>query len=144
MEQRWIRDSNERAGQVAPVVADLVSPGETIFVWGNEPRLYELADRAPATRWIYLYPLLTAGYVTPERIAEVRAAFAGVPPGAVIDAGSAAPGEAGMPPLLIDRPISTDGRDEDLLDPLRAFIRENYELAGIVNGWPVYRANRGE
>jgi len=144
MEQRWIRDSNERAAQVAPVVADLVAPGETIFVWGNEPRLYELADRAPATRWIYLYPLLTAGYATPERIAEVRAELAAAPPGGVIDAGSPGPGEPGMPPLLIDRPVSTDGRDQDLLDPLRAFIRENYELAGIVDGWPVYRANRGE
>lgn len=144
MEQGWIRDSNGRAGLVAPAVADLVAPDETIFVWGNEPRLYELADREPSTRWIYLYPLLTEGYATAERIAQVRAQLAAAPPGAVIDAGSPAPGEAGMPPLLIDRPISTDGRDHDLLDPLRAFIRESYELAGIVDGWPVYRISRGE
>jgi len=32
------------------------SPGATIFVWGFEPFLYELADRQPASRWIYNIP----------------------------------------------------------------------------------------
>ena len=44
--------------------------------------------------------------------------------------------------LLIDRPVATDGRNLDLLDPLRSFVAERYELWEIVQGWPVYRLKR--
>ena len=56
----------------------------------------------------------------------------------VVDAGSDSPGAPGFLPLLIPRPVLTDGRDLDLLDPLRAFVAANYELAATVEGWPVY------
>ncbi len=61
------------------------------------------------------------------------------PPAAVIDAGSSAPGVAGLPPLLVDRPVlELDGRDMDILEPLRAFVRDRYVQATTVDGWPVY------
>ena len=138
MEQRWIAESNEKARAAAPVVAELADEDSTIFVWGNEPRLYELADRTPASRYVYLYPLLTPGYANEERIAEELIVWESRPPAVIVDAGGPAPGEPGLPPLLIDRPVSTDGRDLDLLDPLRAFVRDHYELADTVAGWPVY------
>jgi hypothetical protein len=34
--------------------------------------------------------------------------------------------------------VLTDGRNLDLLDPLRAFVAEHYELVATVAGWPVY------
>ena len=60
------------------------------------------------------------------------------PPAVVVDAGSDAPGQPGFLPLLIDRPVTTDGRDLDLLDPLRAFVADRYDLVATVAGWPIY------
>jgi hypothetical protein len=139
MEQRQIRDSNERIHATAPEVEALTRPGDTILVWGNEPRLYEAAGRAPALRYVYLYPILTDGYVTPELIAELVRALTTSPPAVVIDAGSPVPGAPGFPPLLIDRPVATDGRDTDLMDPLRRFIEERYCPVSEVAGWPIYQ-----
>jgi hypothetical protein len=44
-----------------------------------------------------------------------------------------------MPALLIARAtLRIDGRNADLLDPLRDFVRERYVLATTIRGWPVY------
>jgi hypothetical protein len=56
----------------------------------------------------------------------------------VVDAGSAGPGQPGFLPLLIPRPVATDGRDLDLLDPLRAFVEERYVTLSTVEGWVIY------
>jgi hypothetical protein len=138
MEGRVVGESNQKVAAVAPAVDQFAAADELVFVWGNSPRLYEVADRAPASRYIYIYPLLTRGYATDRLIAQLLADFQAQPPTVIVDAGSTAPGEPGMPPLLIDRPVATDGRDLDLLDPLRAFVRERYELAETVAGWPIY------
>jgi hypothetical protein len=137
-----VADESARMQAVAEQLVDL--PGGTLLVWGNEPRLYELADRDPATRYSYLYPLTTPGYSTAAMIDDVALKLASDPPEVVVDAGSSAPGEAGFLPLLIDRPIATDGRDLDLLDPLRSFVEERYELATTVAGWPIYVLRRDE
>jgi hypothetical protein len=136
MEIAPVADANLRMEAVSEQLRDF--PAGTMLVWGNQPRLYDLADRVPATRYAYLYPLATAGYSTPAMIGVVARALADHPPAVVVDAGSNAPGQPGFLPLLIDRPIATDGRDLDLLDPLRAFVTSRYRLAATVAGWPVY------
>jgi hypothetical protein len=136
MQMAPVADENARMDAVSERLRDLRAG--TMLVWGNEPRLYELAHRAPATRYSYLYPLTTRGYSTPALIDDVARALADSPPAVVIDAGSDAPGLPGFLPLLIDRPIATDGRDLDLLDPLRDFVAGHYDLVAIVSGWPIY------
>jgi hypothetical protein len=131
-----IADESRRMDAVSERVRDI--PDGTMLVWGNEPALYDLAGRAPATRYSYLYPLTTPGYSTAAMIAAVTDQLAADPPEIVVDAGSSTPGQEGFLPLLIDRPIATDGRDLDLLDPLRSFVRDRYDLAAIVAGWPIY------
>lgn len=131
-----IEDESARMDVVAERLSHM--PSGTMLVWGNEPRLYDLAGRAPATRYSYLYALTTPGYSTAAMIDDVARELASAPPQIVVDAGSSAPGQAGFLPLLIDRPIATDGRDLDLLDPLRSFVRQHYELAATVAGWPIY------
>jgi len=131
-----IQDESGRMDAVAARLSQL--PSGTMLVWGNAPRLYDLADRTPATRYSYLYPLTTPGYTTDAMIADVARELAADPPEVIVDAGSSAPGRPGFLPLLIDRPIATDGRDLDLLDPLRSFVRKHYDLAATVAGWPVY------
>jgi hypothetical protein len=136
MQAAPIADESARMQAVAERLRDL--PAGALLVWGNEPRLYDLAGRAPATRYSYLYPLTTPGYSTAAMIDEVARQLAATPPGVVVDAGSPAPGQPGFLPLLVDRPIATDGRDLDLLDPLRTFVADNYDLASTVAGWPIY------
>ena len=131
-----VADAHARMKAVSERLRDF--PAGTMLVWGNEPRLYELAQRGPATRYSYLYPLTTPGYSTPALIKKVARALANHPPVVVIDAGSSAPRQPGFLPLLIDRPVTTDGRDLDLLDPLRAFVAGHYDLVATVAGWPIY------
>jgi hypothetical protein len=131
-----IQDEGGRMDAVAARLRDL--PSGTMLVWGNAPRLYDLAGRIPATRYSYLYPLTTPGYTTDRMIDEVARAIVAKPPKIVVDAGSSAPGQPGFLPLLIDRPIATDGRDLDLLDPLRSFVKERYDLVATIAGWPIY------
>jgi MFS family permease len=135
-----IAAENQRNAAVGRYVRDHSSAGATLFVWGNEPQLYYLADRSPATRFIYLLPLTTPGYVTSGMIDGVRAQLEANPPALIVDVGSLEPGSPGDPPLLIDRPLrNEDGRNFDILDPLRAFVKERYALLEVVDGWPVYR-----
>jgi hypothetical protein len=137
---RSIAAENQRNAAVGRYVRDHSSAGASLLVWGNEPQLYYLADRSPATRFIYLLPLTTPGYVTSAMIDAVRAQLEANPPALIVDVGSLEPGSPGDPPLLIDRPLrNEDGRNFDILDPLRAFVKERYALLEVVDGWPVYR-----
>ncbi|HEX5578085.1 MAG TPA: hypothetical protein VFY43_00275, partial [Candidatus Limnocylindria bacterium] len=89
--------------------------------------------------YVYLLPLTTPGFVTDDLVASVLEEWTANPPAAIVDAGSSQPGIAGLPPLLVDRPVlPLDGRDADLLEPLRTFVRERYVQATTVDGWPVY------
>jgi hypothetical protein len=107
-------------------------------VWGNEPTLYLDADRRQATRYPYLYPIVTQGYATQGMIDAAVAALEDEQPRLVIDAGSQTPGNEGFLHLIIPRPLATDGRDLDILDPLREYIDTNYEYVDVVEGWVVY------
>ncbi len=131
-----VASQNGRSRDVAHRLDDL--PAGPIFVWGNVPLLYVLADRTPATRYDYFFPLTTTGYSTPAQVQSVADALATHPPAVIVDAGSDAPGLPGFLPLLIDRPVEAEGRDLDLLDPLRAFVTDHYRLEEIVSGWPIY------
>lgn len=126
----------ERVDAVSARLRDL--PAGTMLVWGKEPRLYDESGRAPATDYIYFYPLTTPGYSTAAMVSEMTRELEANPPAIVVDAGSDAPGAPGFLPLLIARPVLTDGRDLDLLDPLRDFVAAHYQLAATVSGWPVY------
>jgi hypothetical protein len=58
---RWGRggdfDAAENQVVAARVEAD-TRAGDTIFVWGFEPSIYLLSQRAPASRFLYDYPLM--------------------------------------------------------------------------------------
>ena len=139
MELVMIEAVNVRATAVAAWTQREGLQGEPMLVWGNAPQVYLFSASPPATRYGFLYPLTTSGYSTTATVAEVLASLEASPPTLVVDAGSDAPGEPGFPPLLVDRPVATDGRDLDLLDPLRTFVAGRYALIEVVEGWPVYR-----
>lgn len=139
MELAVIEAINLRAAALAAWAQREGVGNQPMLVWGNAPQVYLDSAGFPATRYGYLYPLTTPGYSTVATIAEELGRLEATPPSLIIDAGSDAPGEPGFLPLLADRPVATDGRDLDLLDPLRDFVAERYELIETVEGWPVYR-----
>ncbi len=131
------RESRQMAA-VSAWIRSLPAGSGSMLVWGNQPHLYELAGREPTIRFSYLYSLTTPGYSSPALIAEVGSDLAAHPPSVIVDAGSDVPGAPGFLPLLIPRPVAREGRDLDLLDPLRTFIAAHYQLATTVDGWPIY------
>ena len=139
MEWTSVARQHDRVDAVAAAVRELTDPDDRIWAWGTAPQLYLAADRATATRYAYLYPLVTPGYTTPAMVEATRVHLEADPPALIVDAGSSAPGAPGFLPLLIPRPIASDGRDLDLLDPLRAFVRDRYTELETVDGWVIYR-----
>jgi len=43
--------------EVAAYLQSHTSPSDTVFIWGFEPGVYFLAERSPATRFLYNFPL---------------------------------------------------------------------------------------
>jgi hypothetical protein len=138
MEAAAVAGNAQRLEKVASYLRDTEGGAGTMLVWGNQPRLYDLAGGSPATRFSYFYPLTTPGFTTTAMIDDVARQLADHPPMFVVDAGSSSPGAPGFLPLLVFRPVATDGRDLDLLDPLRDFVAARYLLRAVVDGWPVY------
>jgi hypothetical protein len=130
---------SDRIAAASRYVAEQTNRGDSILVWGNRPELYLAADRPSAMRYSFMYPLTTEGYVTADLVDQVRNELAVHPPILVVDAGSDEPGAPGFLPLLIDRPVAREGREVDLLQPLRDFIGANYDLVAEIGGWPVYQ-----
>jgi hypothetical protein len=139
MELGPIADDHARSEAVARYVDQASSGTDRIFVWGNEPQVYLEADRDNATRYSYLYPLVTPGYTDETLIQDAVRQLESDTPSLIIDAGSADPGEPGFQSLLIPRPLASDGRDVDILNPLREAIGRDYEQVETIEGWVAYR-----
>jgi MFS family permease len=122
----------------AAVIRQTAAAGQRMFVWGNEAWLYEAADRQPASEYLYLYPLTTPGYSTAAQVQSLLGELERQPPCVIVDAGSPGLGQAGTPPLLVPRPVVNDGRELDLLEPIRTWVASHYDLVSDDGGWPVY------
>jgi 4-amino-4-deoxy-L-arabinose transferase-like glycosyltransferase len=59
---------------VAGYIAAHVPPGQPIFIWATEPQIYYLADRRPAVRFPYDYPIDRLPGARDEVLAELRRA----------------------------------------------------------------------
>jgi hypothetical protein len=128
-----------RFESVAGWIDSHIPPDGTLFIWGNQTHLYTVAQRAPASQYVYLLPLMTPGFTTPQMVSEILDRWEAQPPAVILDAGSAAPGQPGMPALLLPRATAIGGLgDFDPLDPIRDFVRERYMLATTLEGWPIY------
>jgi len=109
-----------------------------LFVWGDQPELYYTSGMLPATPYLHVLPLLTPGYGGEELSRTVAQELAADPPRWVVDAGSKGPGEPGSVPLLVWRPVESDGRSLDTIDPIRQVVRDGYGPPVEVAGWLVY------
>lgn len=78
------RDSSQVIPTVEFVRAN-TEPDDHLLVWGSAGGVYFLADRPPATRFLYAYPLLTRSYgakVVPLLLEDLRR----TPPTLIVDA----------------------------------------------------------
>jgi hypothetical protein len=120
-------------------VAARTESGDPILVWGVESNVYLEADRRVAGRYPYLMPLVTPGYSTPQQINAWVAELEADPPVVIVDAEAANRYWAEDADLLRPPPPgAAGGRDLDILDPVRQWIRDHYAFATEIQGRKVY------
>ena len=130
-----------RVEAVAGALREDAPPNATLFVWGNQPTLYLASGLRPAAPYAYAWPLTTPGYSSAQQAENLVSQLSLTRPAFIVDAGSPAPGEPGIVPLLVHRPVDPgDGRTLDVIDPLRSFVRDHYGPPVEVDGWLLYRA----
>ena len=106
------------------------TPDETVFIWGFEPLVYDLAHRRPATRYIYNVPQRAAWFRSRARN-ELMEDLAASNPAAVIV-------------VQNDRLEKVTGNDRDSYEELAAFpelrrwLEARYQPAGVAEDLLVY------
>jgi 4-amino-4-deoxy-L-arabinose transferase-like glycosyltransferase len=117
--------------EAAAYVGDRTGAGETIFIWGFEPLVYFLADRQPASRFIYTVPLVTK-WSPPEWQNELIRDLAEQPPSYILI-------------LHNDRLPWMTGRSDDSAAQLLSFpaltrvLDERYEKESTIEDFTVWR-----
>jgi len=116
--------------RVAAWVAARTEPSETLYVWGFEPLLYDLAQRRPASRYIYNAPQRapwSRRRARPSLMEDLRAA----PPAAIlVEQGDLHPGTAAT---------DTDSATElEKFPLLRAFLAEGYVQAARIDRFTIH------
>jgi hypothetical protein len=119
---------------VATRVRQMTGSDDPIFVWGNEASLYLDADRPIASRFVYMFPLTAAGYTTPDLVAGILEAWDTRPPRVIVDA-TRNPGRVGGYPL---DPATDASAPDAVLDPLRRWVLQRYQVVDTVDGWDLY------
>lgn len=125
------------AERAARFVANDTAKDETIYVWGTETVVYLLSGRRSASRYAYLYPLLTTGYSSPHKVNELLQDLKEQAPRYILDASAT---NREVPSLKDGRPRR--GEDPiyapDTLEPVRQFILQRYHPKTHIDGWTVY------
>jgi hypothetical protein len=93
----------------------------TVFLWGNDTYIYLVADRSSYDRHVYQYPMVTAGYWSPDKTAALLSAWSSAPPAVIVET----PATVAM---FRPQPDPAQPPNYDTLAPLRDFVRAHYRL----------------
>jgi hypothetical protein len=139
------RDSSQVIPTAEFVRANTV-PGDHLLVWGAVGGVYFLAERPPASRYLFAFPLLTNSYgdsVVPLFLADLRR----TPPVLIVDAtdGSNVPTLARWDPEWRFPRLFSRTPYWAMTPSLRAFydfVKQNYTPIATIGPerWTVYRA----
>ncbi len=123
--------SNASSDQAAEWIRVHYPQSGTLFVWGYDPVLYLKSGMKPADQYVYLFPLITAGYGSDARTAELVSRWHATPPDVIVEVDSSVP---------LNRPKlqTTDRRELDTLQSLRDFVRARYRRAASFPKQDVY------
>jgi hypothetical protein len=124
---------------VADYVATHTDPGDTVFVFGSEPQLLFYADRRSASRYIFVYPLMTSFPDTRDRQVQVVRELTASSPRFVITANvnSSFLDDEDTPTLLRDELARLLSRDYRLVATVGADDRVVRPFAGTLGNGPV-------
>jgi hypothetical protein len=126
-----VADVNAAANRaVAAFLRERVPADRAVFVWGFEPVIYDLADRTPATRYLYDVPQRVAWAKEKERAALMRDLAASRPAAIVVEHRDVFPMVTGD---AIDSADTLKGFWE-----LRELIASRYWLASTIEDFDVY------
>ncbi|WP_437973982.1 glycosyltransferase family 39 protein [Sorangium sp. So ce295] len=126
-----VADVNAAANrEVAAWLRERVAPGRPVFVWGFEPVIYDLADRPPATRYLYNVPQRAAWARQEARDALMRDLAASPPAAIVVERHDVFPSVTGD---VIDSRDTLNGFPE-----LAGLIEQRYELAVSIEDFDIH------
>lgn len=126
-----VADVNAGANrEVAELLRARVPNDRTVLVWGFEPVIYDLADRAPATRYLYNVPQRVAWAKARERAVLMRDLAANKPKAIVVERRDVFPMVTGD---AIDSADTLKGFPE-----LRDLIADHYEHAATIEDFEIY------
>jgi hypothetical protein len=134
--ERWwnlasVADVNSMANQaVADFVRARAPANRSILVWGFEPVLYDLADRRPATRYLYNVPQRVSWARDEARDTLMRDITADPPAVVVVERHDVFPMVTGE---LLDSADSLPG-----FGALRDYLDTRYELVTTIEDFDIY------
>ena len=124
--------------QLAAYVRANSGPHDSIYAWGADTDLYVRSDRDPAGPYFFFLPLSEPGY-GPEATAKTLAVWQAKPPRLVITATSTVGQRNSLQPLDAVDGSASGAATVDTLEPLRAFIKNHYDLVATLPGGQVWR-----
>jgi hypothetical protein len=105
---------------VGRFVAENTAPTDLVFVFGSEPQILFYAKRKSATRYIFVYPLLTTFADTRARQLGVLEELARTRPKLIVT--------IGVPTSFLSSPESTPG---DLFEGVTKMVNEGYRVVAV-------------
>jgi hypothetical protein len=124
------RAHNVSKRRVAAWVSTHTDATDSIYIWGFEPVLYDLAHRRPASRYVYNAPQLAPWYRGPSRRRLMQELRSDPPAAILVQSGDVHPGTAGV---RVDSATSLRRFPE-----LRVFLQEFYEPVETIEDFRIH------
>ena len=130
-----VSDVNAAANRsVAMFLRERVAPADPVFVWGFEPVIYDLADRDPASRFIYNVPQRVAWVKDRARVTLMRDLQARPPSAIVVEHGDVFPSVTGN---TLDSAAALETFHE-----LARLLRDDFVLDRTIEDFDIYLRRR--